>query len=483
MLNRFHYKFLKNHCLKMTKYWLAFMVSGFLAIGISYQLNDLLLNGGEMITIGICLSLLGLYAMSLYMKQCLQTELKTMYMTAIIQDFYQITFKHGREVVGKKENETSEIQKVIKQSEVLATFYIQHTPSIFQSTFLMIVILIVLAPQQFFLTLGMIGSIVWLLVMMKMMKNKVEKWQTQYINEEGNYFDFCQSFLENRESIQLGGLYSWVKEKVRDKGLAVTHLGNRVTFYQGLETYATLFFRYLFMALYILYNQENWLLYISLIQLFFDTLLQGKDSLLALQTYYVAKDELEKKTTWTMSEGNVVLKDIYSLTCLDYQSKYAKAKPLTQNFRVDQVYCITGSNGIGKTTLFNTLLGFETEWSGHILINDQPLEELCLSQLWNRCLFVMDQESDLLEYIDVHAENIELSRGQRQQYLLNQLVTQSIHHSLILMDEPSASLDVKAKEKLVKKLNLLAQENIILVITHDQSLISPSFVEVKMQDV
>ena len=58
-----------------------------------------------------------------------------------------------------------------------------------------------------------------------------------------------------------------------------------------------------------------------------------------------------------------------------------------------------------------------------------------------------------------------------------------IHHALILLDEPSASLDATAKQALVEKLSLLANENIVLVITHDKALVQPAFVEVRMENV
>ena len=483
MLQKWYRQFLKKHRLVIVMYGSTFMLSGLLAIGISYQLNQLVMENGKWMELGICLGLVVGYALCLYGKQRLKTELKAHCQTALLQEVFQASVWHGREAVEDRRNASDQLQTLLHQSEVLSTFYFQHFPSIIQSILLMSLILILLATEQGLLTVVLLGTVFGMLGLMKLMEKKIETLRQAYVVEEGRYFDFSQSFLENMESIQLGHRFAWVREKVRDRGYTVTCLGNQVTLMQGLESYAALFLRYLFIALFVLRNQNQWLLSISLLQLFFDALLQGKEGLLAYQTYRVAREVLETKLTWHHQEGKVILNAIHSLRCIDYQSDYAKAKPLTQDFETGKVYCLVGLNGIGKTTFFNTLLGFETEWSGKILFNGESLEKIRLSSLWNRCLFVMNQENDILEYIDVPSEQIEWSRGERQQYLLKALDPAMIHHALILLDEPSASLDATAKQALVEKLGLLANENIVLVITHDKALVQPAFVEVRMENV
>ena len=40
-----------------------------------------------------------------------------------------------------------------------------------------------------------------------------------------------------------------------------------------------------------------------------------------------------------------------------------------------ELWCVLGANGVGKSTLFKTLLGLLKPMSGQILIQDKPLEE------------------------------------------------------------------------------------------------------------
>ena len=57
MLQKWYRQFLKKHRLVIVMYGSAFMLSGLLAIGISYQLNQLVMENGKWMALGICLGL------------------------------------------------------------------------------------------------------------------------------------------------------------------------------------------------------------------------------------------------------------------------------------------------------------------------------------------------------------------------------------------------------------------------------------------
>ena len=50
-------------------------------------------------------------------------------------------------------------------------------------------------------------------------------------------------------------------------------------------------------------------------------------------------------------------------------------------FESGQFYCILGANGIGKTTLFKSILGFIPSLSGQILIDNKPIDSIHLRNL------------------------------------------------------------------------------------------------------
>lgn len=65
---------------------------------------------------------------------------------------------------------------------------------------------------------------------------------------------------------------------------------------------------------------------------------------------------------------------------------------------------------------------------------------------------------------------INQSRGERQQKLLEEIGDPK--HALICLDEPSASLDVEAKEKLKEKIIAWTKDNVVLVVSHDEALLT-----------
>lgn len=173
----------------------------------------------------------------------------------------------------------------------------------------------------------------------------------------------------------------------------------------------------------------------------------------------------------------------------------------------NEIVCMTGKNGTGKSTLFNLLLGVLGEYKGKILINEDidikllKREELlkiigyCPQKpiIFNDTIknnISMDKNIDedlLREYIDslkfmddkednnlnMFLENSNcLSQGQAQK--LNIIRSLSTEKPILLFDEPTASLDNKSKELFFELISKLKKNKIILIISHDDFIIKNS---------
>jgi len=184
-------------------------------------------------------------------------------------------------------------------------------------------------------------------------------------------------------------------------------------------------------------------------------------------------------------------------------------EPVLQDVKLDirqgDFIAMIGPNGGGKTTLLKLILGLLKPGAGTIRVMGKPalkaapdigyvpqnvhinsgfpitaLDVVLMGKLnpkkrWSRNS-AADRRDALaaLERLQMasHAENriSELSGGQRQRvFIARALVTQP---ALLLLDEPTASIDTKSQSaffKLIKKLN---EKITILVVSHDLMVIS-----------
>ena len=157
---------------------------------------------------------------------------------------------------------------------------------------------------------------------------------------------------------------------------------------------------------------------------------------------------------------------------------------------------IQGKSGIGKTTLFKVLLGFETIDRGMVTINGQRIDKDHIQEIREQ-LFYLSQDIDLKNdnvyslldeiFIQNHKKPLEstrlnhlmgifelnitlleqhikeLSGGERQRIGL--LICFLLDRPVWLLDEPTASLDDIMKKKIADL--ILGQEKTIIIISHD----------------
>lgn len=151
------------------------------------------------------------------------------------------------------------------------------------------------------------------------------------------------------------------------------------------------------------------------------------------------------------------------------------------------IHVVCGESGSGKTTLLNIIAGFETLTTGEMTINGdvatifqnyELIEEFNVkeniylySKLKNKNNAIYEKEIIEILSLEELFEHYpkELSGGQKQRVGIARALLQE--PSIILCDEPTESLDIDNKIKVMELLKTISKSCIVILVTHDQALI------------
>lgn len=174
------------------------------------------------------------------------------------------------------------------------------------------------------------------------------------------------------------------------------------------------------------------------------------------------------------------------------------------SLQAGKVLCLLGPNGVGKTTLFRTLLGLIPTLSGTLALGEEPITRLPRHRIAAHLAYVpqaqdlpfaylaqdivlMGRSAALGPYSSPSAKDVQLAQaamqrlgiahlgardmtrlsgGQRQMVLIARALAQGA--PAIVMDEPTASLDLANRRRIGDLIRVLAGEGKgIILSTHD----------------
>ena len=185
-----------------------------------------------------------------------------------------------------------------------------------------------------------------------------------------------------------------------------------------------------------------------------------------------------------------------------YPDKTPALKGISFRIEHGESVAIVGANGAGKSTLLLHLNGYLTPVSGKVRIGDYPLtketvqdvrrtvgmvfqdpdDQLFMSTVFDDVAFgplnlglpaedVNDRVQNALETVEVfhlkERPSYRLSAGQKRRVAIASVLSMS--PDILVMDEPSAGLDPKARKKLIGLLKSFKHSKIIA--THDLDMV------------
>lgn len=175
--------------------------------------------------------------------------------------------------------------------------------------------------------------------------------------------------------------------------------------------------------------------------------------------------------------------------------------PVNLSFKTNEICCILGRNGIGKTTLFKTIMGFIPAKQGSVLFDEKKITNVKLKELAKYISYVpqaknfayqysvletvlMGRACHIKEYETPSSKDYEvalamlnklcighltnklyseLSGGEQQIVLIARALAQEAR--FIVMDEPTSNLDYENQKKVLDVLKRLSNNGIGIIMS------------------
>ncbi|KAA0991839.1 ABC transporter ATP-binding protein [Dyadobacter sp. UC 10] len=176
------------------------------------------------------------------------------------------------------------------------------------------------------------------------------------------------------------------------------------------------------------------------------------------------------------------------------------------NIKSKHTTALVGLSGAGKSTLINLLVGFYAPDSGRLLLDGKPLQDYDLPSMRNAIGMVLQKNhifkgsiAENIRYGKLDASWEELIEASKKAYLHDQIMELTNHYDtdaqmlsggqqqriaiarlflknppIIILDEPTASLDAIATEQIKNSLDAIKKDRTVIIISHSLSQILDS---------
>lgn len=346
-------------------------------------------------------------------------------------------------------------------------------------------------------------------------------------NRSGRYLDSCLYFNEgSAKEIRVNNLQTWFKKKIvnfRTKMINIQISGMRITYL--FEIIMKIFVSLQTCVILILLSQEyiNQKINIASFSMYFNSLVLLSNSLIGLinnilsynntnvnvQDFYelsILKNQLKttEKLFDDLKQKNKIKLQFHNVSFKYPNTDIEILKNINVTINDKEKIAIVGLNGAGKTTFIKLICKFYIPTSGYITLNDVNIWEIDNTTYYDiiSAVFqdftifnftikeniVMSQNNDvevsnLLKDVGLNEsvssfynlensyiskqfdeQGIELSGGEKQKLAMARAIYKK--SSLLILDEPTASLDVFSEKQIYEKFYELSKNKTVIFISH-----------------
>lgn len=223
----------------------------------------------------------------------------------------------------------------------------------------------------------------------------------------------------------------------------------------------------------------------------------------------------------TVTNGEVIIDSIRDIRLEKVSFSYDRKliSEFSYEFKRGNIYYIVGSNGSGKSTLLNIILGqYIDEMDGKIYINDINMKDIDMQKLKAKAMGFSEQDTHLIadtlynnltlfgkddsklnsyndrlalsSYIsrnqaglesEINVQQNNLSGGEKQKIsIIRQFL---MNPDVMIFDEPTAALEYNSKITLKNMWEELKKDKIIIVVTHDFSMLNKHDIVIDMEKI
>ncbi|QSX05750.1 ABC transporter ATP-binding protein [Sedimentibacter sp. zth1] len=324
---------------------------------------------------------------------------------------------------------------------------------------------------------------------------------------EAELTEYVVSSYKGFATIKLYGLKNWYIEGLKRIHKKYIKIGNRAELTSAAENSMTYLLENILQygtygALGLLVLFEFSTLDIAIVAIALSGGLYGAVSTIfnSIPEFAVSHTALKRLAVWfdfEQQEGLEINNNQINLKNVCYEFEEKKIMSNTNvSFDLAKLNVIKGENGIGKSTLLKLMLGIlvnksgeiriggikpteikDSEWCENVLylpqddinINVTPVElySSIADKKFSKCIDIAS-EFGLTDKILKYSVISELSGGERKKVYLSLVL--ALESTIMILDEPTNSLDSYGKDVLIKKLVDIKNSRGAVIVTHDDKL-------------